>query len=944
MRFRTRSAHWSPSRKLLVATALSVMGLPAASLVLPIGGGSRADGAELQRVSVEPSTFKLTGVRERLQLVVTGHYADGSTKDLTDRVEYRAADTQVAEVVGSVVQPRGDGKTTVSAALAGSQIAGEAVVEVEGQGDPQPVSFAFDMLPALSKQGCNAGACHGSPSGKGGFRLSLRAFDPKLDQETLIREEFGRRTNPLDPDASLLLRKPLMQTPHGGGRQMRKSDAPYEVMRDWIAEGCRLDPDDAARCVGLDVLPGEQRVLRHPAWRQQLTVLARFSDGAVRDVTPLSVFTSSDEQVASVSPGGVVTGNQRGEAAIVVRYLEFIESKFLTFVRDVDGFAWTDPPQSNYIDKHVHDKLRQLQYLPSPICEDEEFLRRVYLDVVGTLPSLEQTRAFLADPSAGKRSALIDELLERVEHAEFWALKWGDVLRLTSGQVGADGVHKYHRWIVQATRDNMPYDQFARELLTATGSTLANPPANFYRTAGDPFDCVETISQLFLGARLQCAKCHNHPFERWTQDNYYGMAAFFNRVQRTKSRRGDELFIWASDSGDVTQPRTGQKMAPWAPGAEQLSDARDRRHAFVEWLTAADNPYFAKIEVNRIWSHLLGRGIVEPSDDFRDSNPPANAALLDALAADFVRHRYDRRHIIRTILNSNTYQASYKPLPMNEGDTKYFSHFQPRMLSAEQLLDAICRVTGVPESFSGLPAGTRATQIPAPDLVKSEFLKAFGQPERQTACACERSSESNLGMAIQFFNGDLIHGKISSSAARFRQGETAGKDDAEIVEELYLAAVCRAPTSVELETAAKHIVAKRGDLELANRDARQQAAELQRRARQMRVDAETKLREPKMAAVPEALRADLAAALAAEPEKRTEVQKYLVSKLGSLVAVKPEEVDAALGEAGKKQLEQLASEVKKIEGSILPLEQSRRIALEDICWALLNSNEFLFQH
>ena len=500
---------------------------------------------------------------------------------------------------------------------------------------------------------------------------------------------------------------------------------------------------------------------------------------------------------------------------MVVRYLEFIESSFITFVEEVEDFVWNDPQVNNYVDVAVDQKLKQLKYLPSDLCTDEEFVRRVYLDVIGILPSLEEVTAFAEDVDPAKRAKIVDRLLERPEYSKFWALKWGDLLRLTSGQVTNEGVYKYYRWVERSFRENQPYDEFATELLTATGSTFSNPAANFYRTSKDMNDCVETISQVFLGARLQCAKCHNHPFERWTQDNYYGMAAFFNRVQRTNTKRTNEMFIYVSQSGEVTQPRTQQKMKPWVPGQGDIENpnAFDRRLDFASWLTKPDNPFFAKIEVNRIWSQVFGRGIVEPADDFRDTNPPSNAMLLDQLAKDFVENGYDRKVILATILKSRTYQTSYQPNDFNEYDTKYFSHYQPRLLSAEQLLDAICHVTQVAETFGGLPAGTKATHLPAPDLVNNEFLKIFGQPERQTVCACERTNESNLSMAIQFFNGPLIYNKLKSETNSFRRSMTDGKDNSQIITLLYNLAVCRNPSETELKASLDHIASKEDRVE-----------------------------------------------------------------------------------------------------------------------------------
>lgn len=790
---------------LLIITGMLLGGLSTSSL--------RAAEVELDRIEVYPAEVQLTGIREQAQLLVTGYYVDGSIQDLTRVATITTANADVAIVKGSVAYPQADGEGSLNVEFEGKTTPVKVVVA--NQQEPQPVSFLYDTLAALSKNSCNAGACHGSPSGKGGFRLSLRAFDPKLDELTLIREDFGRRTNSLDPDNSLLLLKPLMKVAHGGGRQIRVDDPAYAVIRDWIEEGCKMDVADAARPVKIEVYPKSGRVLKKPAVQQQLSVWAHYSDGRVRDVTPLAVYSSSDVEVADVDRNGFVEGLKRGEVAVVVRYLEFIESSFITFVEEVEDFVWNDPQVNNYVDVAVDQKLKQLKYLPSDLCTDEEFIRRVYLDVIGILPSLEEVTAFAEDVDPAKRAKIVDRLLERPEYSKFWALKWGDLLRLTSGQVTNEGVYKYYRWVERSFRENQPYDEFATELLTATGSTFSNPAANFYRTSKDMNDCVETISQVFLGARLQCAKCHNHPFERWTQDNYYGMAAFFNRVQRTNTKRTNEMFIYVSQSGEVTQPRTQQKMKPWVPGQGDIENpnAFDRRLDFASWLTKPDNPFFAKIEVNRIWSQVFGRGIVEPADDFRDTNPPSNAVLLDQLAKDFVENGYDRKAILATILKSRTYQTSYQPNDFNEDDTKYFSHYQPRLLSAEQLLDAICHVTRVAETFGGLPVGTKATHLPAPDLVNNEFLKIFGQPERQTVCACERTNESNLSMAIQFFNGPLIYNKLKSETNSFRQSMTDGKDNSQIITLLYNLAVCRNPSETELKASLDHIASKEDRVE-----------------------------------------------------------------------------------------------------------------------------------
>ncbi|MEX0678251.1 MAG: DUF1549 and DUF1553 domain-containing protein [Pirellulales bacterium] len=795
---------------LAVALALSIIAIhtpaaradrkaaaPSATALEPVVVGTP------ERIDVFPTSIKLDTPRRTVHIVVTGHYAGGIVQDLTRVAELAAKDEQIARIEKAAVVPVGNGQTEVTVKVGGHEA--KVSVEVAGQETPDAVSFNYGTLAVLSKQGCNQGACHGSPSGKGGFRMSLRAYDPPLDIQTLVREAFNRRTNLYEPEKSLILRKPTMQVAHGGGRRLTKGDLPYEVLRDWIAQGCQVDLPDAPKCVKLDVYPRE-RILMRPAHAQQIVALAHFSDGSVRDVTRLACFSSSDEAVATVEPDGLVIGQDRGEAAILVRFLDKLESATMMFLKEIPGFRWNSPPENNFVDHHVFAKLAQLQILPSDVCTDEEFIRRVYLDVIGVLPEPAETARFLADTDLAKRTKIVDVLLDRPEFAEFWALKWGDLLRIRNAKVSTSGVHKFHRWLVAAFRDNVPYDQFARQLLTAEGSTFVNPPANYYRTAAETNDCTETTSQLFLGIRIQCAKCHNHPFERWSQDNYYGIGAFFNRVQRKAGINPDEQVIWVARAGEVTQPRTGQQMQPWLPlsGTAEMKGEDDRRAALVEWLVKPNNPFFAKVEVNRIWGHLMGRGIVEPVDDFRDSNPPASASLLSALANDFAAHGYDRRYVIRTILASRTYQLSSRKNEFNASDNKYFSHAITRLLTAEQLLDAICRVTNVAEKFAGLPAGTRATALPSPDI-DSDFLKVFGQPARETACQCERSTDSNLSQALQMINGPLVHSKVRDEKNRLRTLASAGKSNEEIIGELYLAGLCRQPSEPEMTAATKHI-------------------------------------------------------------------------------------------------------------------------------------------
>lgn len=764
------------------------------------------------RIEVLPRAIDLTGARERVRVIVTAHYDDQDgrpvpSQDVTRVAMLAIEDDAIARLEGSEVFPNTDGNTSLRVRV-GDNSASVPVV-VTNATVHQPVSFLYDTLAALSKQGCSAGVCHGSPMGKGGFRLSLRAFDPELDKLTLIREFTGRRTNSVEPERSLILLKPLGEVAHGGNVRLRRSDPAYAILHDWVSEGHRVDPTDAPVCTSIRVDPPSGQLINAPAHTQQLRVEAHFSDGSRRDVSHLAVYSAPDPVIASVTDDGLVIGHGRGETAVLTRYLEHIVATTMTFAEDVEGFVWSDPPTNNYIDELVHEKLRALQFLPSELCTDGEFVRRVHLDLLGVLPTLSEIESFLSDKSSDKRDRLIDRLLERPEYADFWALKWGDLLRLTRVNLGEEGAHKYHYWLREAFRRNVPYDKFTRELLTANGSTLTNPPANYFRAAGDPADLMETTTQVFLGARLQCAKCHNHPFESWTQDNYYGMTAFFSRVQRKELGGPEEIVVWTERSGETLHPRTGEPTKPWVPVAGEITTDAERRRALVEWLTQKDNPFLARVEANRIWSHLFGRGIVEPFDDFRDTNPPANSPLLDALSEEFVEQGYDRKHLIRTILRSRTYQASAETNAFNEGENRYFSHYATRMLTAEQLMNAICRVVDMNANLPGLPQDTLAIGLPAPDLLgESEsdaFLKIFGQSKRQTVCACERADDARLGQALQLFNGEFVHTRLQSRKNRFRRAMSDGYSNEEILRELYLVAYCRLPTDEELTTSRNYL-------------------------------------------------------------------------------------------------------------------------------------------
>jgi hypothetical protein len=787
-----------------ILTGLAVVAL--FSVVVPTtfaADNSQVEVGNPKTILLEPSSFQLKGHRARQQLIVTGHYGGELIRDLTLAVEFTSSNPQVVKIESSLALPVSNGTAKITAKVEG--IESTIDVTVVGMQQPSPVSFQYETLAALSKAGCNSGACHGSPSGKAGFRLSLRAYDPPLDIITLRTEFFGRRTNVLDPAESLILKKPVMEIAHGGGRRLIKGDPPYQVLYDWIGEGLRIDKPDAPHLVKIDILP-RLRVFREPAARQQLYVNGHFSDGTVRDITALTVFTSSNESVAIVDKTGAVEKVGRGETAILARYLDKMETSFITFLEDVEGFAWNNPPENNFVDTIAFAKLKVLQFLPSDLCTDEEFVRRAYLDTMGRLPRIDEAIAFLDDASQDKRSKLIDRLVDSADFAGFWTLRWGDILRSNSKKLNATGVYKFRRWIYDGIYQDKPLDQFARELLTASGSTYENPAANYWRASRDANDATETTAQLFLGIRIQCAKCHNHPFERWSQDNYYGIAAAFTRIGRKKGADPNDEVIFVTSSGEIKQPRTGQTMKVHLllKGDVDVPANKDRRVVFAEWLTAPDNPFFAKAAVNRIWGHLMGRGIVEPVDDFRDSNPPSNGKLLDELAKQFVENKFSRKWTVRTIMKSRLYQLSSRKNEFNADDEIYNSHATTRLLSAEQLLDAICQVTEVPEKFKGLPPGTRAVDLVDPPT-DHYFLKIFGQPQREMACQCERSSESNLSQALQMINGPVVHNKLRDDKCRIARMFNEKKSDEEIITALYLSALARRPVSEEMEASKRHI-------------------------------------------------------------------------------------------------------------------------------------------
>jgi hypothetical protein len=776
-------------------------------MTLPVALLAAASAVEACELKLLPESLPLRGpgASHRMLLVETMHGA--VTADLTAQGEFSSSAPAVAVIdKDGTVRAVGDGEAILTARFGPRSV--RATVRVAGTGAPPVHSFRNEVNAVLTRNACNSGACHGALAGKGGLKLSLRGYDLDADHFAITRQAQGRRIDKTSPEDSLLLAKATAAVKHGGGMKITPDTRDHRILREWIAAGAPARSDADPVITELQVVPAAATL--KPGAKLQILARAVYSDGSIRDVTHWTKWSSSDDLVAAVDADGRVTAAGNGEAAIVAVFDNRPATVRITSPQATvpDPRVFADAPRNNFVDELVLAKLAKLNIPPSPTCTDHEFVRRAYLDAAGILPTPQETQAFVADKSPDKRARLIDALLARPEFTDYWAYKWGEML-LVSSKLPGPAMWSFHEWVRRSVADNKPWDRFAREILTAKGSTLDNGAANYYVLHKDITELTEATTVTFLGMSLTCARCHNHPLEKWTQTQYYGLANTLARVKLKNGDRPGEVIVYAASSGDVPHPRTGRPVPPAPLDAKPiaLDDPADRRTYLADWLTQPDNPFFARSTVNRVWRNFLGRGLFESEDDLRATNPATNEELLAALSADFVKNGYDMRRLVRLIMSSAAYQRSSRPVPGNADDDRYYSRYLVRRLPAEVILDAYSQITGVPTSFQQsnaegqprgpkYPDGTRALQLPDSRTV-SRFLDSFGRPERAQACSCERNQESSVGQSLHLFNGRTLNDKLRAADGRIADWLKRKITDDAAIDEAFLLALCRPPTDAE---------------------------------------------------------------------------------------------------------------------------------------------------
>jgi hypothetical protein len=802
-------------RRFATAGAMVVALLASAAIARALGEGEAGDDGGAKRrasatapaplenrkaiasLAIYPPSIRLKGAADRQGFLVQATYADGTTADVTKSVRASVADPSLARLADGFVMPLKDGATELQVELPERSAA--VPIEVAAASEVKPVSFRLDVMPIFMRGSCNQGSCHGSARGQDGFRLSLFGFDPEGDHFRLTRELATRRVNLAQPEQSLLLQKALGNVTHTGGKRFERESESAAALLRWLEAGAPNDPPDVAKPVSVELFP-PGAVLEGTGAKQALTVRANYSDGSDRDVTSLAVFFSSNDASAAVDKEGRVTAGQRGEAFVMARFATFTVGVPVVVIPSGLDYVRPELVEDDAIDRCIDAKLDRLRIVPSGLCTDEEFLRRASLDVVGVAPTREEFERFMADPAPDKRAHLIDELLGRKEFAELWVMKWAELLQMRTddnNRVPYKATLLYFHWLEDALARNVPFDQIVRELISASGGTFRNPPTNYYQVERETLKLAENVAQVFLGMRIQCAQCHNHPFDRWTMDDYYGFAAFFARVGRKNGEDPRETIVFDAKGGEVTHPVGGRVMAPkFLGGATPDCGTRDRRAVLADWITAPDNPWFARNLVNIVWAHFFGNGIVQPVDDARVSNPPANPELQDELARRFVAYHYDFKKLVRDLCLSQAYQRTSRTNPTNELDHRNFSHAEVRRVRAEVLLDVLSQVTETPNKFPGLPKGARAVQI-ADGNVSNYFLETFGRATRATVCSCEVKMEPNLSQALHLLNGEDTTQRIHDGGV-VKRLLAAGKKPDEIVSELFVRCLTRRPKDDEL--------------------------------------------------------------------------------------------------------------------------------------------------
>ena len=773
--------------------------------IVIVGGDTvhAADG-----VTLFPPFVRLDGAGDRQQLVVTDT-VNGKTADHTSDAVYTTGAAGVAVVsAGGILTPTGNGDAVITATVNGK--AAKITVTVKNVTTIKPVTFESDIQPILTRLGCNAGACHGKARGQNGFQLSLLAYDDDFDFAAIATEARGRRIFPANPAFSLFLRKASGQTAHGGGRKLPEGELPYRMIERWIAAGTPRTPVSAPKIEKVTVFP-DSRLMGFKT-TQQLALTAHYSDGSTRDVTHLAQYSSSESAYAAVDASGKVkAGPIAGEATIMARYAEkfAVSSVLIPYPGLTTDSLYSKLPVKNFIDGHIWAKLQKLNLTPSDVAGDAPFLRRAFLDVIGRLPTPNEVRAYLVDKNPKKREKLIDDLLDRPEYADFWANKWTDLLRPNPYHVGIKATYNLDQWLRQSFRKNQPYDQFVRDLISAKGSSFTNGAVVMYRDRRDPGELTTLVSQLFLGVRLDCAKCHHHPFEVWSQDDFYSCAAFFGRIGRKGNGisapiSGGEETIFSVPTGTVKHLLTGKAMTPTPLLGKPLDIPADQdpRQVLAEWVTAPENPYFAKVIVNRVWADLMGRGIVDPVDDLRATNPASNPELLEALAVDFRKNGNDLKKLIKTITASHAYGLSTTPNDRNAADLRNYSRHYRQRLRAEVLLDMASDITGVAQKFDALAPGSRAMEVWTARS-HSDFLDSFGRPDPNQDPPCERSTETTVVQALHLMNSPDLARKVTDDTGRCAALAKTTKTPAELVDELYLLAYSRFPTDAERNAGVK---------------------------------------------------------------------------------------------------------------------------------------------